>query len=338
MNHHEEKTPLFQRAIIESGAPTSRAVRPYDAEIHEQQFKDFLEEANCPKNLPEEKVFPFLRSLPSSVITSAQTTVFDKYNPSLRWAFQPVIDDDIISRKPLEAWLSGKWNKVPIMTGFNTNEGTMYVDKLMSQASEFRHFWRHLLPELSPADLDEIERLYPNPENDPSSPYYESRAHLGIGAQFKRIEAAYAHYAYVAPVRQTAHFTSAGQTEPVYLYHWALAKTAIGRANHADNMRYETCDAGTVNVTNAQRELAQTLHAYVTSFITKGDPNAHGGRCASRPEWKAYEQGNGKVMIFGDGNEELIGGGIGTPAKLVDDVWAKSESDFWWSKVEISQQ
>jgi hypothetical protein len=53
--------------------------------------------------------------------------------------------------------------------------------------------------------------------------------------------------------------------------------------------------------------------------------------------WEQYQHEAGKVMIFGDGNEELIGGGVGTAAKLVDDKWGKVESDFWWSKVPISQ-
>jgi hypothetical protein len=44
-------------------------------------------------------------------------------------------------------------------------------------------------------------------------------------------------------------------------------------------------------------------------------------------------------MIFGRDNTELIGGEtIGEPAIMVSDTYAKEESDFWWSKVELSQQ
>lgn len=327
---------MFHRVVIESGAPTSRAVRPYNAEVHEQQFQDFLHEAGCPSGLPESEIFSFLRSLPSSVVTDAQTAVFDKYNPSLRWAFQPVIDGDIIARKPFDAWTSGLWNKVPIMTGFNTNEGTMYVDKTMSDPAQFRHFWHNLLPQLSSEDLDTIDRLYPDPSTNPNSPYIETRMDSDLGPQFKRIEAAYAHYAYVAPVRHTAHFAS-GKGVAVYLYHWALARTVIGRANHADNMYYETFNDGITGLSEAQKELSGTLHAYLTSFITKGDPNALTGRYTQRPQWEPYKTEAPKVLIFGEGNEELIGGEVGTAAKLVDDTWAKEETDFWWSKVEISQ-
>jgi carboxylesterase type B len=322
--------------IIESGSPTSRAVRPYDAKIHEQQFQDFLQAVGCPDVLPDSEIFPFLRSLPSSVITDAQTAVFDKYNSSLRWAFQPVIDEDISLRKPLDAWTSQRWNKVPIMAGFNSNEGTMYVDKDMSHPAQFRDFWHTLLPELSSSDLDTIEKLYPDPSSDSTSPYVETRLEHGLGPQYKRIEAAYGHYAYVAPVRQTAQFASS-QGVPVYLYHWALVRTVVGRANHADNMYYETFSKDTTELSESQKELSGTLHAYVTSFIATGDPNALAGPYAQRPEWKPFIPYEPGVLIFGQGNEELIGGATAPAAKFVADDWAREETDFWWSKAEISQ-
>ncbi|CAG7933115.1 unnamed protein product [Penicillium olsonii] len=339
LNYDEHQSPLFHRVIIESGAPTSRAVRPYNAKVHEEQFGDFLKEVGCPPDLPEAEIFPFLRSLPSLTVTNAQTAIFDKYNPSLRWAFQPVIDGNLISRKPLEAWESKIWNKVPIMTGFNGNEGTMYVDKNMSEASQFRDFWHKLLPELSSSDLDTIESLYPDPSLVPTSPYVETRVNEGLGPQYKRIEAAYGHYAYVAPVRQTAHFASS-QGAPVYLYHWALPRTVVGRANHGDNMYYETYNTGITGISESQKELSGTLHAYLTSFITTGDPNStsgRGGQYEQRPAWQPYQLEDRKVMIFGEGNEELIGGDTAPPAKCVADDWAKEETEFWWSKVPISQ-
>lgn len=339
LNYDAQKAPLFHRVILESGAPTSRAVRPYDATVHEEQFRDFLQQVGCPPTLPESEIFPYLRSLPSPVITDAQTAVFDKYNPSLRWAFQPVIDGDIIPRKPLDAWTSGQWHKVPIMTGFNTNEGTMYVDKQMAEPAQFRDFWQNLLPQLSSSDLDTIDRLYPDPSTDSNSPYIETRTGLELGPQYKRIEAAYGHYAYVAPVRQTAHFASSTKENPplVYLYNWALPRTVIGRANHGDNMYYETYNDDITGLSESQKELSGTLHAYITSFITHGDPNAVPGRYAARPEWKPYKTASPGILIFGEDNEELIGGSVAPAAKFVPDEWVKEETEFWWGKVEISQ-
>ncbi|KAJ5988086.1 hypothetical protein N7481_003296 [Penicillium waksmanii] len=58
---------------MESGSPTSRAVRPYDAKILEEQIQVFLREVKCPEDLDEAKIFPYLRSLSSSKIIEAQT-------------------------------------------------------------------------------------------------------------------------------------------------------------------------------------------------------------------------------------------------------------------------
>ncbi|KEF62842.1 triacylglycerol lipase [Exophiala aquamarina CBS 119918] len=349
MMHHTTSNPgPFHRAIIESGSPTSRAVRRYDAAIHEEQFADYLREAGCPADLPESKIFPFLRSLPLGVITRAQDAVFDKYNPSLRWAFQPVIDCDIIPRAPLETWRLGDYYKIPIMTGFNHNEGSLYVDKQMSKPEEFTEFFQTLLPTLSQDDIETIDRLYTDPVSGSSSssssadqPYAIPSTMKGqVGAQYRRIEAAYAHYAYVAPVRQTAHLASShADAPPAYLYHWTPITTVVGGASHGDNMRYETFNPDVVSKSSSQRELAGTLHAYLTSFIcNKGDPNALAGEWSDRPTWEAYNHDEPKTMVFGQGNEELVGGGVGVAAKMDRDPWADKECQFWWDKVELSQQ
>lgn len=342
MHYTEGVKPLFNRVIIESGAPTSRAVRPYDAPLHEAQFRDFLAAAGVPAALPEREILPFLRSQPSAVLQAAQTSVFDKYNPSLQWAFQPVIDGAVIPRPPLDTWRRGLWHRVPIMTGFQRNEGSLYVDKAMRTSREFVGFFRNLLPLLSEADLAAVDELYPDPEALRDSPYRETRA--GVGAQYKRVEAAYGHYAYVAPVRQTAEFAcSAAEDVPVYLYQWAAVSSVLNGAQHADNMRYEVCDPKVLAVSENQARLARTFHAYVTSFITRGDPDAGGSgtgttTTTTRPRWSVYRKGAPRAMVFGLGNEELIGGGLGEVATMVDDSWGRRECEFWWTKVDLSQQ
>ncbi|KAF3015858.1 hypothetical protein E8E14_007410 [Neopestalotiopsis sp. 37M] len=334
LDYEEGKKPLFHRVVMESGAPTSRAVRNYDAPIHEEQFVDFLAECDVPADLPESEILPFLRTISTEKVAKAQEKVFYSYNPSLRWAFQPVIDGEIIRRRPIDAWRSGQWHKMPIMTGFNGNEGSLYVNRQMATSDEFTNFFQLLLPQLEPADVQTINELYPDPLKTADSPYKEERD--GVGAQYKRIEAAYAHYAYVAPVRQTAHLAS--PSAPVYIYHWALETSVVGGASHGDNMRYEGMDPAVLKISPAQKDLAGTLHAYVTSFICTGDPSGLAGAYGERPQWPAYENGGPKIMIFGQKNKELIGGSVGPPAEVNPDVWAKTESDFWWSKVEISQQ
>lgn len=336
MHYNPSKPPLFHRVVIESGASTSRAVRPYNAPIHEAQFRDFLAACNAPPQLAESEVLPFLRNLPSDTIQAAQIAVFDKYNPSLQWAFQPVIDGDLIARPPLETWQKGLFHRVPILTGFQRNEGSLYVDRSMSTGAEFVNFFRTLLPLLSEDDLATIDELYPDPATHPESPYHDDRE--GVGAQYKRVEAAYGHYAYVAPVRQTAEFAAAAGV-PVYVYQWAaLCGDKILGARHAENMRFEVCDPAVMAVSDNQRTLARTVNGYITRFVATGDPNGGAGGV----KWERYEagaKGQAKAMVFGLDCEELVGGSnMGTPATVMKDSWGWKESEFWWSKVDLSQQ
>ncbi|KAJ7475779.1 Alpha/Beta hydrolase protein [Mycena latifolia] len=343
IGHHlmnlRETSPLFHRVIIESGAHTSRAVRPYDAAIHEQQFAEFLEKAGC-ASLSIAAIFPCLRAQPEESITDAQFAVFSKYNPSLQWAFQPVIDGEIISRRPIDAWASNEWNKIPIMTGFSHNEGTYYVPSAMSEPEQFTEFFHVLLPLLSESDLSTIDDLYPDPSAHPDSPYVDSRdlAAIQVGPQFKRVEAAYAHYAYICPVRQTANLAAPNQAAPVYLYHWALNQTVKGGANHGDHISYQTMNKVVQDYSEAQKEVAWTLHAYWTSFITTGNPNSIAGRAAGRAKWVRYDNKDPQVLVFGEGNDERAGGdGVGVAATMKKDEWSRKECEFWWSKTILSE-
>ncbi|KAI6908729.1 alpha/beta-hydrolase [Hortaea werneckii] len=338
IGHHitniNEKRELFQRAVIQSGGPTSRVVHPFDSALHEKQFHEFLEAVECPKDLPECDIMSFLRKLPEATICNAQTRVFDAYNPSVRWAWQPVIDNEIISRRPLDAWKSGEWHKVPIITGFNHNEGSMYVPKAMATSEEFRDFFATLLPQLEPKDLDRLEELYPDPAKDPESPYTEHRKG-DLGPQFKRVEAAYGQYAYVAPVRQTAGLAGSDkQRPPIYLYHWASQSSVVNGANHGDQLWYETMDEKVRDVSPSHDALARVFHDYVCNFITSGSPNRLGdGAGKDLPVWKAFNGKDeaGRTMVFGNGNNERAGGkDAGIVAQLIKDPWAVQETDFWW--------
>ena len=333
MNINSERQ-LFHRAIIESGGPTSRAVHPYHSELHEEQFKTFLSKVQC-SHVPLEDVLECLREVPSAKIIEASNDVFMASNPSVRWAWQPVIDNDIISRRPPAAWQSGNWRKIPILTGFNHNEGTMYVSKELDDPSEFEAFFATLLPQLSQSDIELLSDLYPDPSSHSDSPYSETRP-LNLGSQFKRTEAAYGQYAYVCPVRHTANLATADPTDPpVYLYHWATNRTVLGGANHADQMGYETMDPDIRAISSTQEEIAGLFHAYLTSFIVTGDPNSIKGRFAHRPSWHRFDETEkrGKTMVFGLGNDERASGGnLGVPAWFVKDDWAKRECEFWWEQ------
>ena len=352
--------PLFHKVILESGAPTARCISPYDSPLYLQQFSEFLSLLGI-SSLPEDQILPYLRNLPFATIRDASELIFSRSRVSLCWPFQPVIEGEpkgIIPTAPITVWRNKRWHKVPILTGFNTNEAAKFLPSTISQSSDFTKFFHTLLPALTPTDLATIEKLYPDPETDRTSPYHETRP--GLGKQFKRLEAAYSQFGYIAPVRHTAHFAAAAQLAaqpanappppPVYLYQFAVQKSVNGGADHGDHSSYVDHAAQVVGFSPTQAQIAGYMHAYWTSFIMTGDPNAVAGRWAERPIWKSYQEVNaeggtggktrtrkrGGKMVFGMGNDEISGGERkGVVAAMEDDTWAEEQCDFWWSKVDL---
>lgn len=335
---HETDRKLFSRVMIESGATTARAVLPYDASLHEVQFDDFLLEAGC-FEASDDEVIKCLRDLDLLKVAQASVAIHNHYQKDERYAFQPVIDGEMIRQAPIKSWKSGKWNKIPILTGFTTDEGAPFTSTSIATSKEFTDYFKALIPALPQSDLRLLDKIYPDPLVDSSSPYVETRP-IDVGAQFKRTTATYGQYAYICPVQQTAYLASAGQSEPVFLYQWALNKTVQNGAGHGDQTEYEVYSKHVREISEAQDEVAGQLHAYFTSFITTGDPNKIEGRYADRPKWKAFDSKSPKpVMVMGKGNDERAGGqNVGVSAEHGDLKWCRKECEFWWKRTLLSEK
>lgn len=287
-------------------------------------------------SVPDDRLVTTLRGYSTAEIQSASNTIFQRYNPSIRWPFQPVIEPKgIIAMPPISAWKAGKWHKVPILTGFNTNEGSFFVPSNMETNFEFINFFKTLLPSLSAKDILDLQDTYPDPLTHPHSKFVEKRPNLG--AQFTRLEQAYGHFAYIAPIRQTVHYAASGPA-PVYLYHFAATSSAQNGATHASNSAFVMHSPGVKDKSHMLNEISGTMHAYWTSFITSGDPNKVLGRYPVRRKWPKYRNGtrNGRILVFGEGNDEVAGGKErGVVVQTKDDGFAADESIYWWNRTEL---
>ena len=345
MGHHvlrnTGKNTLFHKAIIESGGATARACYTPSNSMHEQHFKEFLTLLNL-EDVPESEIIGKLRALPFQEIKGASESIFYKYDPSVRWPWQPVIDgpDGIIPSRPIDRMRSGDWLKIPLLTGFNTNEGAMFVPVGTATSEEFTAFFRTLLPALTDDDLEALSKAYLDPAIDPSSKFAEDRMGLGlgIGAQFRRLEQAYGHFAYLAPVKQQLHYSASGGA-PVYLYHFAVNGSVKGGADHGNHVSYPTYNDDVRSSSKTIATIAGSMHAYWTSFIVTGDPNkVKGSKFKDRPEWPAYEIGSGRLVVFGEDNDERAGGkNKGTAVKVDKDTWMAKECEYWWARTEKSE-
>lgn len=334
----------FQRVIMESGGPTARACYPYDHPLHEQQFKEFLTLTGT-IDLPDESKMTHLRSIDIDTIISASQTVYARYDKSLRWPFQPVIDGPggMIPIAPIESWKTRAYHKVPILTGFNTNEGNIFIQEDVEESEEFTDFFKTLIPKLSQGDLEELDRkIYPDPVKEPESIYFEDRP--GFGKQYKRLARAYGDYAYVAPVRHTAHFASAfdkPDDREVWLYQFDVNTTVARGAAHGDQRDYVTYSRDVTRLRwSMQEAVAEQMHAYWTSFVLSGNVNdVKKGRAKNRSTWAQYgKRGSSAKMVFGEKNDQRAGGSTkGYLTENRPDLWGDKEGDWWWVRAGLTE-
>lgn len=334
MRMSEQK--LFHQVMMDSGAPTARGVYPYDAELHEKHFKEFVTKAGC-GDASTDKIIGCLREQDAEKLTRISGKMFKRYDRSKAWPFQPVIDGDLIAKAPIKAWNAKEFNKVPIFTGFSNDEGSVFAPSKMATGNEFNDYFKNLIPQLTEDDIDSIDKLYPDPLKNVKSAYKEFRD-IKVGSQYRRMTAAYGDYAYVCPVQQTAH-KSAEANNPIYMYRFGLVASVKTGAKHGVMLKYQEYKANRCGGTSSQNKLAGYTHAYYTSFITTGNPNTIKGRYADRPEWVPWVPGKpAKIMVLGEGNDECVKGGHkGTVAKLGDPGWVKAECQYWWEKTILSE-
>ncbi|KAJ9141959.1 Alpha/beta-hydrolase [Pleurostoma richardsiae] len=378
MSYSSSSAP-FHKVILESGGPTARATFAPTHPRHLVQFREFLIEAGV-ESVTERSIFEKLRSLPLATLVAASRKVWSRYQDPVCWPFQPVIDgayhadsantttaetnsSSLIHDLPILNFRRGAFLNIPILTGFNTNEGTVFVPPRAQTNDQFLSFFTGMIPSLTASDLQALQSLYPDPVASSSrSPYRD--VPKGFGAQWARLDAAYAHYAYSCPVLQSAHFASQ-RGQPVYVYRFAARAGQWATANHADETPLVTHDMDELKGRPGLTAVADAMHAAWVRFAVTGDPNPakKKGLAKGMVQWPRFEspfrgdvsgeptlrekEGSGSalgsVLVFGDGNDERATGRDGKRSRgKVAKVQSLSEEElrqcrFWWERVELSE-
>ncbi|KAI1781106.1 alpha/beta-hydrolase [Hypoxylon cercidicola] len=349
----------FQKAILESGGSLARATFVPTHPLHEQQLQQFLSACGL-GDTPDDKIFEELRALPLDTIASASNRIFSRWNPSLRWAFQPVIDGPggIIPDLPINSWNKGNVLRIPILTGFNTNEGAIFVSRKASNSAAMQNLMSGIVPALNKTDLNTLDTLYPDPSSPVGQKLYVIKPPNGFGSQFWRLDDAYAHYAYICPVLQQSHLASTAQDAgPVYTYHYAARSAAFGGADHGDETPVVTHDMNAIGNYPGVVAMADDMTGYWSRFAVTGNPIRAAGSVSNDTAiaWPKFvspfvndtasnsnSNGMDTVALFGQGNDERMGvrgrQNRGVPVErgnLTERV--QDECRFWWDRVLLSE-
>lgn len=277
------------------------------------------------------------------------------------------MDDGIITALPITRFRAGQFLRIPILTGFNSHEGAVFCNPATHTTATFLSKFTTLLPALATPDLTLLAALYPDPATDPSSPY--TAVPPGFGQQWARYEAAYAHYAYICPVVQTAHFYStsfyghyddkgsgdaaaaaaaaaAVQTQakgeavkaeeeapPVWVYHFAALSRAElgGKANHGDEAVVVAHDMAALAGCPGLVRTSAAMHGAWVRFVVSGDPN-------HRPTGASFETSSSSSSSTASGggsqrwprfSSPFIGDTTAAPGRLRRRAGGGGGSDSW---------
>lgn len=349
-------SPPFHKAIVESGGTTARATYVPDHPRHEKHFREFLQQCGL-NDTADADVFNQLRALPLSTVADAQKFIWNRYSPSLQWPFQPVIDGagGIIPDLPVFSMRNGNFLHVPLLTGFDTNEGTKFVPQRASKSNALSKLMKGLIPALTDTDTQTMEQMYPDPATTAGKGLYTRKPPAGLGTQFWRLDDAYAHYAYICPVLQVAHYaSSSSSTTAVYVYQYAGRSAAHGAADHGDEGPVVVHDMARIGGHAGVGRTAEYMSGFWSRFVASagGDPNPRNSTPADAPRnvtWPRFvspfassADAAGRYALFASGNDERMGAKgrsrYGVPAQLATvDARLRQECTFWWERTLLSE-
>ncbi len=193
----------------------------------------------------------------------------------------PVFDGGALPRDPLKALRDGNFHKVPLLTGYNTDEGTGFIPSFCTKA-QYEMLTTRMIGR-------EAARKY--------------MAQYPVTEQFSaltRTRDMFSDVLYRASAKVFADIY-ADNGQPVYAYNFAYvskeaAEKKLGAAHGAQTNYIFKNLGGLPSVAPEQTVLADEMHSRVANFIKTGNPNS--GLPANAVAWPRYKSSDRLMLRF----------------------------------------
>ncbi|KAH7091971.1 Alpha/Beta hydrolase protein [Paraphoma chrysanthemicola] len=285
--YNGETGGLFRAAILESGGAVGPPLNGTD--WYQHMYNNLTAAVGC-SNASD--TLECLRAVPYETIAPFGYQ-------GLEWFH--VIDGSLIPRYGQESLTQGKFAKIPLITGTNTDEGFgvngVNTDEQAIEQLQTSKRWN-----IDKDEAKELLHLYPNVPSL-GEPYgWGNRTWPENGLQWKRYQSIATDLTMFAPRRLLAEKMSA-YVDNVYSYRWDAPKfnntpNTIG-VNHFSEIPFVFGNTEQritpLGNNSANIELSRRVMRMWTSFAYDLDPNGHG--IANLPHWPQYGE-NASNFVF----------------------------------------
>lgn len=215
-----------------------------------------------------------------------------EHPPLFMW--NPTLDYELVSNYTYSAFDSGKFIRVPVIFGDDTNGGTVFTPRSTSTLSQSNTFMHDQFPFLTVDHLRNLNKLYPNqgPQFPNSGPFWRQLSNTYGDARYMCpnlfISSAYTRYGVHNNWNYRYNVEDPGQMSQGLGVPHTVELAAIWGP---DNLPHGTPASYAPGAVNAW--IVPLMQSYWVSFVKTLDPNTH--RAKGAPLWQEFMDANQDV-------------------------------------------
>lgn len=282
---------LFHAAIMESGGPVGANLEPLA--YYTSPVENLTRTTGC---WAASDQLSCLRSLSASALFAA--------HPSQVW--NPMVDGDFLTAYPSTTMSEGKFIKVPLLIGANSDEGVSFsVHGLDNATAIFNSLmvWRSYA--LTPPSIRKLLELYPNdPANSPPYRDTSNQTYPNYGLQWRRDAAIGGDIVMLAQRRKMCeYYTRADQDVWSYRFDTPLWNaSAPVSVPHFVNVVFSFQNIsgalGPLPQYQSYKDLSIGIGRAYVNFVREGDPNGGKAESGGLPNWPKYSLAEPTNMVL----------------------------------------
>jgi carboxylesterase type B len=309
---------LFRAAILQSGNPIFYSAQGGPNRT-QAAFNSVVSQVGCGNATHKVQC---LREVPFQTLNATM-----KGTLSATGGFNPVIDHDFIQDYGSRALANGKFVKVPLIVGANSDEGASFSPLGINTTEQFKA----TLAALPSAFQDAILQVYAdNLTTNVIAALGTQRPATIYGQQFRRVATYVGDQLFIAPRRQTAA-TWASHKLPTYAYRFNADQAGFApelAVSHFKEIGFVFRNIEGVGFRpdikpfdgKPQRyiDLAYLISSTWASFVHDLNPNSWKSRSKGIEKWPRYKVADPKDFVFD----------VNVTSHAEQDIWRKEGIDM----------